>query len=113
MEGKVAVLGGTDFVMAFSALGLDIFAVEADPQAVAQTAAEILRQPLCLGGRGGKCRPDGPAGIRPYDPAGVALCGDCSVFDRIRAVMRPSLWAGCSGWRRESISCRRDDARPR
>jgi len=28
MEGKVAVLGSADFVMPFSALGLDTFAVE-------------------------------------------------------------------------------------
>ncbi len=44
MEGKVAVLGGTDFVMAFSALGLDAFAVEAEAEAVKESAAEILKQ---------------------------------------------------------------------
>ena len=44
MESKVAVLGGTDFVMAFSALGLDAFAVEADAEAVQETAEEILKQ---------------------------------------------------------------------
>jgi vacuolar-type H+-ATPase subunit F/Vma7 len=48
MQGKVAVLGGTDFVTAFSTLGLDIYPVEADPQVVARTAAEILRQPYAL-----------------------------------------------------------------
>lgn len=44
MESKVAVLGGTDFVMAFSALGLDAFAVEADAESVQEGAAEILKQ---------------------------------------------------------------------
>ena len=44
MESKVAVLGGTDFVMAFSALGLDTFAVEAEAAAVQEIAADILKQ---------------------------------------------------------------------
>ncbi len=44
MESKVAVLGGADFVMPFSALGLDTFAVEAEAQSVSETAKEILKQ---------------------------------------------------------------------
>ena len=43
MEGKAAALGSADFVMPFSALGLDTFAVEADPENVAETASEILK----------------------------------------------------------------------
>ncbi len=48
MQGKVAVLGSPDFVMAFSTLGLDIYPVESEPQLVAKTAAEILRQSYSL-----------------------------------------------------------------
>ena len=44
MEGKVAVFGGADFVMPFSALGLDTFAVEFDEASVAETAKEILKK---------------------------------------------------------------------
>lgn len=43
MDGKVAVLGSADFVLPFSALGLDIFAVEADQsENIVQSAEEIL-----------------------------------------------------------------------
>ncbi len=42
MESKVAVLGSEDFVMAFSALGLDTFAVEAVEENVVAGAKEIL-----------------------------------------------------------------------
>ncbi len=48
MEGKAAVLGNADFVMPFSALGLDTFAVEVDPENVAQTASEILQKGYAL-----------------------------------------------------------------
>ena len=48
MEGKVAVLGGADFVMPFSTLGLDTFAVEFDANSVAATAGEILKQKYAL-----------------------------------------------------------------
>jgi vacuolar-type H+-ATPase subunit F/Vma7 len=48
MEGKAAVLGNADFVMPFSALGLDTFAVEADPENVTQTASEILQKRYAL-----------------------------------------------------------------
>ena len=43
MESKVAVLGGSDFVMAFSALGLDGFAVEPQADIVTDKAEEILK----------------------------------------------------------------------
>ncbi|MBN1125200.1 MAG: hypothetical protein JXA82_09335 [Sedimentisphaerales bacterium] len=42
MQGKVAVLGGADFTMAFSALGLDTFPVEAVREQVDQAAREIV-----------------------------------------------------------------------
>ncbi|MBN1815916.1 MAG: hypothetical protein JW828_01060 [Sedimentisphaerales bacterium] len=41
MQGKVAVLGGADFTMAFSALGLDTFAVAGRDQ-VDQAARRIV-----------------------------------------------------------------------
>lgn len=44
MEGKVAVLGGSDFVMAFKALGLDGFAVETKTEEVQTAAREILKK---------------------------------------------------------------------
>ena len=42
MESKVAVLGSEDFVMAFSALGLDTFVVEAVEENVVAGAKEIV-----------------------------------------------------------------------
>ena len=48
MEGKIAVLGGADFVMPFSALGLDTYAVEFDAAAVVKTAGEILKKHYAL-----------------------------------------------------------------
>jgi len=48
MEGKAAVLGSADFVMPFAAMGLDTFAVEADPAAVQAQAARILRERYVL-----------------------------------------------------------------
>ena len=44
MESKVAVFGDADFVMPFSALGLDTFAVEPVLEDVEETANEILKQ---------------------------------------------------------------------
>ena len=52
MEGKVAVLGSADFVMPFSALGLDTFATEPDSAAVQEQAASILKKKVCAGGGG-------------------------------------------------------------
>ena len=42
MESKAAVLGDADFVMPFSALGLDTYAVEDSAEQVEQRAKEIL-----------------------------------------------------------------------
>ena len=43
MEGKVAVLGDADFVMPFSALGLDTFAVNQESEEVVESAKKIIR----------------------------------------------------------------------
>jgi len=48
MEGKVAVLGSSDFVMPFAALGLDTFATEPDAEQVEQKAATILKRKYAL-----------------------------------------------------------------
>jgi vacuolar-type H+-ATPase subunit F/Vma7 len=48
MEGKVAVLGDADFVMPFSALGLDTFAVGKKPGDTAETAKEIAGRKYTL-----------------------------------------------------------------
>ena len=48
MEGKAAVIGSPDFVMPFAALGLDTFPTEADPAAVEEKAASILKQKYAL-----------------------------------------------------------------
>ncbi|MCK4998988.1 MAG: hypothetical protein KAS23_05615 [Anaerohalosphaera sp.] len=48
MEGKVAVLGSADFVMAFSTLGLDCFSTESVAEEVEARAKEILDQRYAL-----------------------------------------------------------------
>jgi vacuolar-type H+-ATPase subunit F/Vma7 len=48
MDGKVAVLGNADFVMPFSALGLDAFVIEPEADKVIQAAQEILKQKYAL-----------------------------------------------------------------
>ena len=42
MEGKVAVLGDADFVMPFSALGLDTFAIGEGPAEAVELAKQII-----------------------------------------------------------------------
>jgi vacuolar-type H+-ATPase subunit F/Vma7 len=42
MEGKVAVLGDADFVMPFSALGLETFAVEQQRDQIVEAAQRIV-----------------------------------------------------------------------
>jgi len=42
MEGKIAVLGDTDFVMPFSALGVDTYAVEQTPDEIAVSTRKII-----------------------------------------------------------------------
>jgi V/A-type H+/Na+-transporting ATPase subunit F len=48
MEGKAAVLGSPDFVMPFSALGMDTFATETDAALVQEKAETIIRQKYAL-----------------------------------------------------------------
>ena len=48
MEGKVAVFGSSDFVLPFSALGVDTFAVEPERETVIEMASQILRQNYAL-----------------------------------------------------------------
>lgn len=48
MEGKIAVLGDTDFVMPFSALGLDTFAVEQTPDEIVDNARKIVEENYAL-----------------------------------------------------------------
>lgn len=48
MEGKAAVLGSSDFVMPFAALGMDTYATEADTAGVQEKAEAILRQKYAL-----------------------------------------------------------------
>jgi vacuolar-type H+-ATPase subunit F/Vma7 len=48
MENKVAVIGGSDFVMPFSALGVDTFAVTDEPKSITDNAREILEQKYAL-----------------------------------------------------------------
>ncbi len=48
MEGKVAVLGDKDFVMPFSALGLDTFATSAEKAETGEIAKKILKGKYAL-----------------------------------------------------------------
>ena len=48
MEGKVAVLGDADFVMPFSALGLDTFAVAQEAEQVVESAKRIIEDKYVL-----------------------------------------------------------------
>lgn len=48
MEGKIAVLGDTDFVMPFSALGVDTFAVEQTASEIAESARKIIDEKYAL-----------------------------------------------------------------
>jgi vacuolar-type H+-ATPase subunit F/Vma7 len=48
MEGKIAVLGDTDFVMPFSALGVDTFAVEQTPAEISESARKIVEENYAL-----------------------------------------------------------------
>ncbi len=44
MESKVAVLGGADFVMPFSTLGLDTYPVGDDAESIQEKAGEIIKK---------------------------------------------------------------------
>lgn len=48
MEGKVAVIGNADFVMPFSALGVDTFSVEQTAGQIKEAAREIAKQHYAL-----------------------------------------------------------------
>ena len=48
MEGKVAVIGDANFVMPFSALGVDTYAVGDTAKQINETAAEIVGQNYAL-----------------------------------------------------------------
>lgn len=48
MEGKAAVIGSPDFVMPFSALGMDTFPTEPDVAQVQEKAEAIVRQKYAL-----------------------------------------------------------------
>lgn len=48
MEGKVAVLGDEDFVMPFSALGIDTYTASETAEQIAQAAEEIIRSRYTL-----------------------------------------------------------------
>jgi len=48
MEGKIAVLGGTDFVMPFSALGVDTYAVGLTAGDVDENARKIISEKYAL-----------------------------------------------------------------
>jgi V/A-type H+-transporting ATPase subunit F len=48
MEGKAAVLGSPDFVMPFSALGMDTFSTEPEGAMVQEKAETIIRQKYAL-----------------------------------------------------------------
>ncbi|UCG58427.1 MAG: hypothetical protein JSU70_02760 [Phycisphaerales bacterium] len=48
MAGKIAVLGGTDFVMPFSALGVDTYAVEETAGEIAENAEKIISENYAL-----------------------------------------------------------------
>ena len=48
MEGKVAVIGDADFVMPFSALGVDTYAVEQDTTDILDNARDILSKNYAL-----------------------------------------------------------------
>ena len=48
MQGKVAVIGNADFVMPFSALGVDTFAVGDTAEQIEDRAKEILEQDYAL-----------------------------------------------------------------
>lgn len=48
MEGKIAVLGDVDFVMPFSALGLDTFAVIQEHKDITSSAKKIIDEKYAL-----------------------------------------------------------------
>jgi vacuolar-type H+-ATPase subunit F/Vma7 len=48
MQGKVAILGSGDFVMPYSALGVDCFAVEDKGEQIVQAAQKIIDEKYAM-----------------------------------------------------------------
>jgi len=48
MEGKIAVIGDTDFVMPFSALGVDTYAVSQQRKEITEAATKIAGEKYAL-----------------------------------------------------------------
>ena len=48
MEGKIAVIGDTDFVMPFSALGVDTYAVSDERKEITEAATKIASERYAL-----------------------------------------------------------------
>ena len=48
MQGKIAVLGDTDFVMPFSALGVDTYPVGDTPEQLTENAEKIIAEKYAL-----------------------------------------------------------------
>ena len=48
MEGKIAVLGDTDFVMPFSALGVDTYPAGETPEQLTESAEKIIAEKYAL-----------------------------------------------------------------
>jgi len=48
MEGRIAVLGDTDFVMPFAALGVDTYAVGGAPEQITDAATKIIGEKYAL-----------------------------------------------------------------
>ena len=48
MEGKIAVLGNSDFVMPFSSLGVDCFAVDDKADEIVRTAEKISAEKYAI-----------------------------------------------------------------
>ena len=48
MQGKIAILGDTDFVMPFSAMGLDTYATSETPEDINENAKKIIEGKYAL-----------------------------------------------------------------
>ncbi|MBN1787360.1 MAG: hypothetical protein JW806_03090 [Sedimentisphaerales bacterium] len=48
MQGKVAILGSADFVMPYSAMGIDCFAVDDDRSQIVETAEKIAAEKYAM-----------------------------------------------------------------
>lgn len=48
MQGKVAILGSADFVMPYSSLGVDCFAVDDEAEQIVQAAKKIIDEKYVL-----------------------------------------------------------------